>query len=43
MESNTVFNAVSKPMVKSVPGISLSIVPGTPIHGNPCSVNALAP
>ena len=29
--SMIVFNAVSKPIVKSVPLISLSIVPGTPI------------
>ena len=33
-----VLTAVSKPIVSSVPGMSLSIVPGTPIVGNPFSL-----
>ena len=41
--SNTVLMAVSKPIVYSVPGISLSIVPGTPTVGKPSFVKATAP
>ena len=33
----TTWTAVSKPNVKSVPTMSLSIVFGTPISGRPCS------
>ncbi len=35
IDSKTVLIAVSKPIVKSVPGMSLSIVPGIPIAGKP--------
>ena len=38
-----VFKAVSKPTVKSVSGISLSIVPGIPIQLTPISVSFKAP
>jgi hypothetical protein len=44
MASIAVFSAVSYPMVKSVPKISLSIVPGTPITFIPnSSLKILAP
>ncbi|CAM5189434.1 ATP-dependent 6-phosphofructokinase [Lysinibacillus sphaericus] len=35
IDSTTVLSAVSKPIVYSVPGTSLSIVPGTPTTGKP--------
>src|SRR5699024_11968754 len=35
MASMIVLSAVSNPIVKSVPAISLSIVAGTQMHGNP--------
>ena len=41
--STTVETAVSNPIVKSVPTISLSIVPGSPTAGKPCSVRRIAP
>ena len=37
MASTAVFRAVSKPRVRSVPGRSLSMVPGMPAQATPCS------
>ena len=42
--SSAVLMAVSKPIVKSVPYTSLSIVPGTPATFTPCSAaSSVAP
>ena len=41
--SRATLTAVSKPMVYSVPAISLSMVPGIPIAGKPFWVNFKAP
>ena len=41
--SMVVLTAVSKPMEKSVEVMSLSIVPGRPTQGTPCSVISVAP
>ena len=43
IESIIVFNAVSNPIVKSVPPISLSIVAGMLIQGKPFSESFNAP
>ena len=43
MASTTVLTAVSKPMRRSVPGTSLSMVAGMPQTGSPCAVQGQGP